>query len=394
MRSLSPTWRHILLIWLVGVLAAAQLGKFAALATVIHRDLSLSLVATGWLVSLIETGGATLGLVAGLLIGRLGSRRALLSGLCLLTVAGLAQGLSPSALTLFAARIVESAGYLTIVIAAPSLIGSIAPPKDQAAALTLWSTFVPAGFALGMTLSGAGLLVNGWHGVLLGWGVMAGAVWLACLRTPLPEIRTPGRFAIPGLAAWGLSIGFGFYAAIFTGIIALLPAYLVEVTHLSPSAAATVTGIASATTLGGAVVAGLVLKRGHVSWRWAAMTAGLLIPAALSFLVFNGGTALKTGGVAIMMIAISGVPSSIVFARLPYMFGRNGQPPNMAAVNGVLTQFGAGGSLIGAPLLAFIVGHAGWGTVAIAILAGLSASLVLSVWAETVAARNRAAAPH
>ncbi|ESQ85794.1 hypothetical protein AEAC466_01055 [Asticcacaulis sp. AC466] len=375
--------------WLVGVLAAAQLGKFAALATVIRTDLSLSLVGAGWLVSLIETGGASLGLVAGLLIGRWGSRRALIGGLSLLTVAGLAEGFSATALPLFVCRVIESAGYLAIVIAAPSLIATIARPRDQAAALTLWSTFVPVGFAIGMGLSGVGLLIANWMTILLVWGLVAAMVLAGCLRTTLPEIRTRGSFALPGRPAWLLSMGFGFYTLIFVGLIALLPVYLNERTGLTPTLAATVTGIASATTLVGAVVAAAVMRREAVWGRWLAMTLGLLVPAGLCGLVFGGGAPLAVIGIVFVLFAISGIPSSLIFARLPHMAGRDGQPPAIAAANGVLTQFGAGGSLIGPPVLAFIVDHWGWPALATAALAGLCACLVMTIWAEKVAHSNR-----
>ncbi|MDV6331629.1 CynX/NimT family MFS transporter [Asticcacaulis sp. 201] len=388
--STTPTvWRHIGLLWLVGVLAAAQLGKFAALSSVIRTDLSLSLVGTGWLVSLIETGGASLGLVAGLLIGRWGSRRALIGGLSLLTVAGLAEGLSATALPLFACRIIESAGYLAIVIAAPSLIATIARPKDQAAALTLWSTFVPVGFAIGMGLSGAGLLITGWSNILLAWGLIAAMVMAGCLRTTLPEVRTPGCFVVAGRPAWLLSIGFGFYTLVFVGLLALLPVYLNERIGLTPTLAATATGIASATTLVGAAVAAVVVQREAVLGRWVAMTLGLLVPAGLSGLVFGGGAPLATIGAIFILFAISGIPSSIVFARLPRMTGRDGQPPAVAAANGVLTQFGAGGSLIGPPILAFVVDHWGWRALATAVLAGLCACLVMTIWADKLAHSNR-----
>jgi len=42
---MARRWPAILLIWGIGVLAAAQLGKFAALIPLMRRDLDLSLVA-------------------------------------------------------------------------------------------------------------------------------------------------------------------------------------------------------------------------------------------------------------------------------------------------------------------------------------------------------------
>ncbi|WP_298333994.1 MFS transporter, partial [Asticcacaulis sp.] len=226
MIRIDSHWRPILLLWFTGVLAAAALGKFASLSPVISADLKLSRVEAGWLVSLIETGGASLGIIAGLLIARLGSRKALLYGMGLLTAGGLVGALIPGLWTLFAARLIESAGYLMVVIAAPSLIATVARPQDQGAALTLWSTFVPAGFAIGMGLSGVLLLFTGWRAVLVVWALLAGTALFAAVRTPAVETKSETRLVWPPLPVWLMCAGFGFYTTLFVGLIAMFPLFL------------------------------------------------------------------------------------------------------------------------------------------------------------------------
>jgi hypothetical protein len=49
----------------MGLLAAAQLGKLAALIPMVRRDLGLPLAQAGWLVSRIEANGAGFSLVPG-----------------------------------------------------------------------------------------------------------------------------------------------------------------------------------------------------------------------------------------------------------------------------------------------------------------------------------------
>ncbi|BEV10306.1 MFS transporter [Asticcacaulis sp. DW145] len=376
MIRIDSHWRPILLLWFTGVLAAAALGKFASLSPVISADLKLSRVEAGWLVSLIETGGASLGIIAGLLIARLGSRKALLYGMGLLTAGGLIGALIPGLWTLFTARLIESAGYLMVVIAAPSLIATVARPQDQGAALTLWSTFVPAGFAIGMGLSGVLLLFTGWRPVLVVWALLAGGALFAAVRTPVVETKSETRLVWPPLPVWLMCAGFGFYTTLFVGLIAMFPLFLTEQGQ-SPSAAATVTGLASAATLGGAWGAAQALHRGERA-RWIALCAGLLVPAALACLIFIGGHALWLAGLIIALNAVSGIGSSLVFARLPHM----SPGLNVAAANGVLTQFGAGGSLIGPPLLAAIAGHWGWAALGPAVAIGSVAALGLMTAAE------------
>lgn len=382
MIRIDSHWRPILLLWFTGVLAAAALGKFASLSPVISADLSLSRVEAGWLVSLIETGGASLGIIAGLLIARLGSRKALLYGMGLLTAGGLIGALIPGLWTLFAARLIESAGYLMVVIAAPSLIATVARPQDQGAALTLWSTFVPAGFAIGMGLSGVLLLFTGWRAVLVVWALLAGAALFAAVRTPVVETKSETRLVWPPLPVWLMCAGFGCYTTLFVGLIAMFPLFLTEQGQ-SPSVAATVTGLASAATLGGAWAAAQALHRGQRA-RWIALCAGLLVPAVLACLIFIGGHPLWLAGLIIALNALSGIGSSLVFARLPHM----SPGLNVAAANGVLTQFGAGGSLIGPPLLAAIAGHWGWGALGPAVVVGSVAALGLMIAAELIARRE------
>ena len=81
---MSTGWKRIWLLWLCGVVAAAEFGKFTSLLLPLRQAYGLSLPQAGWLSSTIEIGGATLGLVIGALAGRIGARGAIWVGLGLL----------------------------------------------------------------------------------------------------------------------------------------------------------------------------------------------------------------------------------------------------------------------------------------------------------------------
>ena len=375
-------WRPIILLWLTGVIAAAALGKFASLTPLIIADLHLTRVQAGWLVSLIEAGGASSGIIAGQLIARAGSRRALMLGLALLAIGGVAGASLPGIAPLFAARLIEACGYLMCVIAAPSLIAHLARPQDQGTALALWSTFVPAGFAISMSVSGVIAPWLGWRAPLWLWAALAALAGLAVTRLPPAPGAPPARFALPPVAVWLMCAGFGAFALLFTGLIAMMPLFLTGLGQ-PPAIAAMVTAAASAATMGGAWGAAQVLKRGTLT-RWMALAAGLLIPAALSALAFSGHDAVIADALFIALAALSGVASSLFFARLPHMDPHL----NVAAANGVLTQFGAGGSLIGPPLLAAVADHWGWASEGPAVAVCAALSLGLAAVAERVARRD------
>ncbi|WP_255591974.1 MFS transporter [Geminicoccus harenae] len=359
------TWLRIGWFYAVGVLAAAQLGKLSALATPIGQALDLPLASVAMVISLLELAGALLGLAAGRIVARLGLRRSVVAGLALLTVAGLGQGLGTSSGGLLAWRALESVGYLAIVVAAPVLIFHSAREADRGSALALWSSFVPVGVALGAM--SAGLLAELWS-----WRVsllaIAAAAGLACLATwvvpaPAEPVRSP-QAARSRLAprAWALSAAFGCYALFEVGMLALLPSFLVEQTGAGTGLAGLVTGLASFATLVGSIVAAWHRRRQR-SGTGPLLALALLLPAALLFLLFRPEPGLAVAAtLAILLNAVSGIFPGLAFALLPEVAGREG----LTGASGLLTQFGASGSLLGPPVYALLAAWWGWPGAALA----------------------------
>jgi MFS family permease len=385
-------WPTIVLIWGIGVLAAAQLGKFAALIPLMRQDLDLSLAQAGWMVSLLEVGGASLGMLAGSAVGRMNGRTALVAGTALLLLAGLAEGFSTHVTVLFVGRLLESVGYLLIVIAAPALIATVAFPADRGSALALWSTFVPVGLATGAAFTGGAMLLLTWHGVLLAWSLVAALALVACLSLPAPGGRRLGRFLLPEGAVWLLAAGFGCYTLVEVGVLALLPTYFTDQWKAALSVAASVTAAVAASAILGSAAASLALRRGTNQQGTQVLrlvSVGLLLPALMLFFVFapqDIGLSLRTGTVyalAVLLNAISGLVPAVMFARLPDLTeGSNGHVQHIAAANGVLAQFGAAGSLAGPPLLGFAVGRWGWPSIALISVVFSLGSLSMTALAE------------
>lgn len=375
---MTKRWPTIFLLWFAGVLAAAQLGKMAALIPAMRADLGLTLTGAGLMISLIEAGGASLGSIAGIVAARFSGRAVLATGSTLVAVAGLASAAAPDAAWLYAARLIESIGYLMVVIAAPSLIAMTAG-RDSAAALALWSTFVPIGIAAGTILSGFAASLIDWRFILVFW---AAAVLVTLPKTfSLPvmaEHRQTG-FAVPPLAVWALALGFGFYTTLEVGVLGMLPAYLAEIWGFSIATAGVITGLTSAATIAGSFAAARLIGRSEDAKRPLALIAtGLGIPALLFFPAFPaGGSAAYLSGATVAAAvvvanAISGLVAAVAFARLPMLLRRSGVPLSLVtASNGVFAQFGASGSLIGPPLIGYVASGWGWSVVA-PLVAGLS----------------------
>lgn len=373
------------MLYATGLLAAAQLGKLSALAPLIAAELRLSLPTMATAISLLEVGGATLGAVAGLLAHRLGLRRTLRWGVAALALAGLGSALAQGMAGLMAWRLLEAAGYLGVIVSAPVLIAhhaGAAGARTQGLALTLWSTFVPVGLALGAWASAGAAAALGWRGAVLGGGVVAAGLWLALWRAPLPprvadapgpapaqavthEVRlAPGEVpptlapATPrlGPAAWCLALSFHLFALFEVGVLALLPTLLVQQAGLDAVAAGRWTGAAALAAVGGSAIAALLLRRGTALR--APVMAALGLPALLLLGVFTPAPlpAVAIGG-AIVLNLLGGIYASLTFALLPRVAGGTGQ---MVKVNGLLAQCGASGSLLGPPLMAACVQAGGW----------------------------------
>lgn len=391
----NKRWPTIFLLWFAGVLAAAQLGKMAALIPAMRADLGLTLTGAGLMISLIEAGGASLGSIAGIVAARFSGRAVLATGSTLVAIAGLASAAAPDAALLYAARLVESIGYLMVVIAAPSLIAMTAG-RDSAAALALWSTFVPIGIAAGTVLSGFAASLIDWRFILVFWALAVLVTLPRTLRLPaMAEHRQTG-FAVPPLAVWALAMGFGFYTTLEVGVLGMLPAYLAENWGFSIARAGAITGLTSAATIAGSFAAARLLGKSEDAGRPLTLIAiGLGLPALLFFPAFPGasfaahlsGTAIATAAIAAN--AVSGLVAAVAFARLPMLLRRSGVPLSLVtASNGVFAQFGASGSLIGPPLIGYVASSWGWSLVA-PLVAGLSLfSLAGFGLGEWLAGRN------
>jgi CP family cyanate transporter-like MFS transporter len=373
-------WAAIFGYYLLGVFSAAQLGKMSALAPVVAADLALSLTTVAGAISLLEAGGALLGAVAGLLALRLGLRRTLLGGLACLAAAGFGTAFAQGAAGLIAWRLLESLGHLGVIVTVPVLIAAVAGPSVRVA-LALWSSFVPVGLALGAVSSGMVAQVFSWRAAVLSAAALAAAAWLVtlALRDPGPSERVRPVRSSPAPRAWALAAAFGCYAMFEVGMLALLPSFLVEQAGTSPGLAGLITGIASFVTLLGSVAAAWHSRRPNPARLLLAVS--ILLPAAMLFLVFREQPALAlASAAAVLLNGISGIFPGLAFAMLPRVAGSDA---GMSSANGLLTQFGASGSLLGPPVSAACVTLWGWPGAAIA---GALASLLC--WALMLVAER------
>jgi len=376
---------RIVLLWLCGVLAAAQLGKVSALVPILMTRFGLNLPAAGLLVSLLEVGGAALGFVAGLALPVVGARRALLVGLGLMAVTGLVEATTGQASMLFVARGVEGLGYLFVVIAAPTMIVvATTPGRERDGAMVLWSTFVPVGSGIGSLFTGVAAGSLGTGGAMAAWAFAALAMIVAVARYPDAGVAMR-HVALPAPAAWLLSAGFGCYTLCLCAVIALMPTFLHDRHGLDLVVASAIAGLVALAALPGSLLALAAIRvfSGAPDRLLALCSTALAVAACLSLLIFRVAAA-PAAVVAALTLLLAGVARAMIFAKLPGFSGGVGAgDPRVASAQGLLTQFGALGALLGPPLGATLVDRQSWP----ALGAGV-AFLVLALLASILGAER------
>lgn len=348
MRSPHPLLLTLTL-YLAGLGAAGQFSKlavsFVALTEVYagYGDAILGLA-----VSLISLVGLILGLVAGIVVSRIGERRALLAALALGAVMSLWQATLPSLPTLMLSRVLEGSSHLLIVVAAPTLIAEATPDRYRPAALTLWSTFFGVAFALTALIApsviakgGLSLLI-GAHGV---WMAVACLAILIVLPNPVITPAAPSRisvlrrhmtaYATPGIATPALA--WLCYTLTFVSVLTALPL-------LTNGAAPNwLAAIAPLVSIGVALTAGVAILSRYPAQ--PIVTLGFALCAAVAVAVLTVGFTTIT---VLALFASMALVQSAGFAVVPQI---NADAPSRALANGALAQMGNLGNLSGTPLL-------------------------------------------
>ncbi len=356
-------WRGAALVVASGVVAALQVGKVSIGLPALQADLGLGLAGAGWVMGLFALLGLMGGAAVGALVSRLGERRLLIAGLLSLAVGSAAGSLAPSLGVLLGARVVEGAGFLFILVAAPAVLQRVVRPPDRNLAFGIWGAFMPAGIALALL---AGPMLAGWRVFWMANAALAAAtaalVWCAVPRDPAPAARVAGgtllealrrTLAAPGLLL--MTAAFAAYALQYFAVISFLPTLLVERMQVSVAVAGALSALAVGANVLGNVAAGVLLSRG-VSTGTLVLAASLVTGSAGVGLFLPGLPNALVFGLCVLFSAVGGLlPASVIAAAM------QGVPQPLAPVAlGFTVQGNNLGQLIGPAAVGAAVGMAGW----------------------------------
>ncbi|MEM7489131.1 MAG: MFS transporter, partial [Pseudomonadota bacterium] len=250
-------WDIVALVFLGGLLAAAQFGKVSLVLPQIAEAYGCDLATAATLVSMVGLVGLVFGAMAGGIAAAFGPGRTFLGGLVLGGAISALQALDMPFGPFAATRVVEGFAHLALVVGGPPVMAAAASDRDRPLVMGLWAVFFGLSFALSarlfptiVELGGLDLLF-GLHGLAL--LVLAAALWRRIPRAPITRpsvnpvavhlaIYTRLRTVAPGL-------GFVPYTFLFIAGLTFLPDLLGR-----PGLATTLPLASLATTLlGGAL---------------------------------------------------------------------------------------------------------------------------------------------
>lgn len=391
-----------------GVSAALHLGKLAPAVPALRESLGIGLVEAGFLLSLVQVAGMTLGLAVGLMADTLGLRRSMLIGLVLVTLAGAAGGLvqpgTQALQWLLLLRALEGMGFLLAVMPGPGLIRSLASPAAEKASMGLWGAYMPVGVSLALLLGPPFIARSGWHAWW--WLISAlsafAAVWVALAVGPDAQRRVgaaapppwPGRLSLT-LRASGprlLGLAFAVYSAQWMAVIGFLPAI-----YADAGIAATWTGVlsavAAAANIVGNIAGGRFLQAGVAPGRLMRCGYGVMLVGSLgAFVQWGHGadawalpSALRYACVCLFSLGGGMVPATLFMLAVRLA-------PSASTVSttvGLMQQTSSLGQFFAPPAVAWLAMRAGgWHWTWVATLA---CSLVGMLAAAKLAGLHRAA---
>lgn len=364
-----------------------HMGKAPPALPTLRAELGLSLVAAGWVVSLFNVVGGLLGLLAGAIGDRFGTRRVVLGGLVALACGSLAGTLASGPVLLLGGRFLEGLGFIAVAVTAPGIILGAARSGDLRLALGAWSTYMPAGSALAMLLAPLLLAGLGWRGVWVAAALLALAwallVWLRVPADPPAHHRVDSasllrnaKLTVARPGPWLLAAAFGCYTVQWVSLMVWLPTFLAEQRGLGIGLASALTALVVACNVPGNLFGGWLLHR-HLA-RWKLMLLSGVGMGACMALIF--GTALPDllrYLACLLFSGFGGMLPAAVLSGAPVVAPARAQ---IATTNGLLIQGSNVGQMIGPPAAAWLVTLTGrWDSVFWLLEGAALAVLLLAV---------------
>lgn len=361
-----------------GVVAALQIGKLPPALPALSQSLGLSLMQSGFLLSLVQLAGMTLALAVGLSADGFGLRRSMLTGLTVLGVASAMGALAQSVAELMWWRALEGFGFLWVTLPAPGLIRKLVNAQQVRKLLGYWGAYMPAGTALTLLVGPLWLPSLGWQTWWCLFAVLSWAVALVLWRVvpadavsghdhktqpsnssvSAVQVAWPQRLreTLTAPGPWLVALCFAMYSGQWLAVVGFLPSIYTQA-GLSGATLGGLTAIAAAVNMGGNMASGRLLQRGlHPS---ILLGMGFMAMALGSFVAFTEWTAsspwLRYVGVLLFSSwggLVPGTLFSLAVRLAPH-------ERNVSTTVGWMQQGSAAGQFAGPPAVAWLASQVG-----------------------------------
>jgi MFS transporter, CP family, cyanate transporter len=384
-----PTQRAAWLVVLAGGVAALQVGKLPPALPALQAELGLTLVQSGFLLSMVQLAGMSLAVFMGLWADGMGLRRSMVRGLCLLALASGLGAFATSVAALLTLRAIEGLGFLLVALPAPALIRRLVLPAQLPGMLGVWGAYMPTGTALAL-LAGP-LFIPVW-----GWGAwwwlfaavslaMAAWLWRSVPADPTDLATEAGQGAWQRLrrtlsapGPWLVALTFGMYSGQWLAVVGFLPS-IYAAAGVGGALLGVLTALAAAVNIVGNMVSGRLLQRG-----WAPRTTlwlGFGAMALGSTVAFASITEtqpwLRFAGV-LLFSGLGGLVPGTLFSLAVRLAPGEQQ---VAITVGWVQQLSALGQFVGPPAVAAVAARAGGWQLTPLVTVGCCAVGAVLAWA-------------
>ena len=359
-----------------GVVAALQIGKLPPALPALAESLGMSLMQSGFLLSLVQLAGMSLALAVGLSADGLGLKRSMLMGLLVLGVASAMGSFALSVPELMFWRALEGLGFLCVTLPAPGLIRKLVSAQQVRKLLGYWGAYMPAGTALTLLVGPLWLPAWGWQTwwclfAVLSWA-MALVLWRvvpadAVMASQQPTLQsTPAvvqvawpqrlRETLTAPGPWLVALCFAMYSGQWLAVVGFLPSIYTQA-GLSGATLGVLTAFAAAVNMGGNMASGRMLQRGlHPS---VLLGLGFLAMACGSWLAFSEWTSavpwLRYVGV-LLFSSCGGLVPGTLFSLAVRLAPHE---RNVSTTVGWMQQGSAAGQFAGPPAVAWLASQVG-----------------------------------
>ncbi len=363
-RATTTRWLVVGALIASGVAASLHVGKVPPALPALRDELGLGLVPAGWVASIFNLIGATLGVASGLVADRLGARRVLAAGLFFLVAGSIGGAAADSGVVLLATRVLSGLGLVTVAVSAPRIIVATASVRDCGLALGAWSIYMPTGMAIAMLSAPFVLPGVGWRGLWLLHAGVTAIVLVAVLAATanVPAGRSSrGRISTEALrrpGPWLLAAAFACYTVQFFAVVTWMPTFLVESHGSTREAAALAGALVVGANVIGCLAGAWLLHRKAARWKLLAIGYLVMTPCVVGVFSAFVPVVLKIA-LAALFSAVGGLlPAAILAGASVHAPSRD----HVATVNGFIVQGSHAGVVVGPPVFAMLVASSGdWG---------------------------------